>query len=407
MDARTSGGKTPGRGNELLESAFGKLETLRAIRRDIHKHPELGMQETRTAALIAEHLGKLGIEVETGVAGTGVVGLLRGTDRGRTVALRADIDALAMQELTSSSFASKVPGVAHTCGHDAHTAIQLGAAMLLTERRDSFAGNVKFIFQPSEDTLPGGALPMIEAGVLKKPRVDAIFSLHLYPQFEQGTVAVKSGEASTSSTSFTLTIRGTGGHVGMPHKVLNPILLAALVMTNTQSMLAKKLAPGQPLIFEFASIHGGTVGNVVPPEIVLQGSIRVSSPEQLELMIRSFETLIRGVVEAAGGSYTLDTQKGYPTIMNDPQLVALLKRAAQKVVGERQVIEYDRIMTGGDDAAYFQQRVPGVYWWLGIANAENGFNQPLHSPHFDFNEEVLAVGAAVQAQTVMDFLETK
>jgi len=393
--------------NEFLKMAFQKLETLRSIRRDIHQHPELGMQETRTAALIAEHLGKLGIEVQTGVAGTGVIGLLRGSGRGRTVALRADIDALPMQELKSSSYASEVPGVAHSCGHDAHTAIQLGAAMLLSESQEALAGNVKFIFQPSEDTLPGGALLMIEAGVLDQPRVDAIFSLHLYPHFEQGTVAVKSGAASASSVSFTLTIRGTGGHVGMPHKALNPLLLAALVMTNTQSLLPKKLAPGEPLIFEFASIHGGTVGNIVPPEVVLEGSIRVSSPEQLERMIQSFETLIRGVVEAAGGSYTLDTQKGYPTIMNDPQLVSLLMRAAKKVVGAQQVIEYDRIMTGGDDAAYFQQRVPGVYWWLGIANAEKGFNQPLHSPHFDFSEEVLAVGAAVQGQTVMDFLETK
>jgi amidohydrolase len=393
--------------NELLREAFEKLEILRSIRRDIHKHPELGMQETRTAALIAGQLRNLGIEVQTGVAGTGVVGLLRGSGRGKTVALRADIDALAMQELSDSPYASENPGVAHTCGHDAHTAIQLGAAMLLAERREDLAGEVKLIFQPSEDTLPGGALPMIEAGVLDKPRVDAVFSLHLYPSFEQGTAAVKSGAASTSSVSFTLTIRGTGGHVGMPHKVLNPILLAALVMTNCQTLMPKNLAPGEPLIFEFASVHGGTVGNVVPPEVVLQGGIRVCSPELLERMTRRFETLIRGVVEPAGGGYTLEMQKGYPAIMNDPKLVSLFEKAAAKVIGEQRVVEYDQVMTGGDDTAYFQERVPGVYWWLGIANAANGFDQPLHSPRFDFDEEVLAVGAAVQAQAAMDFLETE
>lgn len=391
--------------NEFLVRAAGRLETLRSIRRDIHRHPELGMRETATAALIAEHLGNLGIEVQTGVGGTGVVGLLRGGRGGKTVALRADIDALPMQELSGSPYASETPGVAHTCGHDAHTAIQLGAAMLLSERRDGLAGNVKFIFQPSEDTLPGGALPMIEAGVLERPKVDAIFSLHLYPLFAQGSVAVKPGCASTSSVSFTLTIRGTGGHVGMPHRVLNPLLLAALVMTNTQGMLPKSLAPEQPLIFEFASIHGGTVCNVVPPEVVLLGSIRVSSPELLEQMIRRFDTLIGGVVESAGGSYTLELEKGYPTIVNDSQLVRLWRQAAQKVVGSERVIEYDRIMTGGDDAAYFQQRVPGVYWWLGIANAAEGFDQPLHSPSFDFDEDVLAIGAAVQAQAAADFLE--
>jgi amidohydrolase len=402
--ARSVGGRTAGARNELLTAALKKLETLRAIRRDIHRHPELGMQETRTAGLIAEHLRNLKIEVQTGVAATGVVGLLRGNQRGKTVALRADIDALPMQEATECSYASQTPGVAHSCGHDAHTAIQLGAAMLLAERRASLAGNVKFIFQPSEDTLPGGALLMIEAGVLDQPKVDAIFSLHLYPNFEQGTVAVKSGAASTSSISFTLTIRGTGGHVGMPHKVLNPLLLAALVMTSTQGMLPKCLAPGEPLIFEFASVHGGTVGNIVPPEVVLKGGIRVASPDLLEQMTRRFETLIRGVVEAAGGAYQLETQTGYPAIVNDRQMVSLWKKAAAKVVGQGRVIEHDKIMTGGDDAAYFQQRVPGVYWWLGTADPAGGFSEPLHSPYFDFDEDLLAVGAAVQAQAVMDFL---
>lgn len=179
MSGRKAGGRAVSSGNEFLEKALEKLDTLRSIRRDIHRHPELGMQETRTAALIAEHLRDLKVEVETGVAGTGVVGLLRGNAKGKTVALRADIDALPMQELKGSPYASETPGVAHSCGHDAHTAIQLGAAMLLSERRDTLAGNVKFIFQPSEDTLPGGALPMIQAGVLDKPEVDAIFSLHL------------------------------------------------------------------------------------------------------------------------------------------------------------------------------------------------------------------------------------
>jgi amidohydrolase len=232
-----------------------------------------------------------------------------------------------------------------------------------------------------------------------------VFSLHLYPLFEQGSVAVKPGRASTSSVSFALTIRGTGGHVGMPHKVLNPLLLAALVVTTTQSMLPKSLAPGEPLIFEFASIHGGTVDNIVPPEVVLGGGIRTSSPDLLEQMIRRFETLIRGVVESAGGSYALSLQKGYPTIVNDLELVSLWQKAASKVVGEKKVVEHDRIMTGGDDAAFFQQRAPGVYWWLGISNKDNGYDQPLHSPTFDFNEEVLAIGAAVQAQVAVDFLE--
>jgi len=191
----------------------------------------------------------------------------------------------------------------------------------------------------------------------------------------------------------------------MPHKVVNPLLMAALIMTSSQSMLPKTLAPGEPLILEFASIHGGTVGNVVPPEVVLKGGIRVSSPDLLEEMIGRFEKLIRAIVETAGGEYTLELQKGYPTILNNPELVALWQKAASKVVGKEQVVQYDTIMTGGDDAAYFQAKVPGVYWWLGIHNEEKGFTQPLHSPYFDFDEEVLATGAAIQAQAVEDYLQ--
>ena len=191
----------------------------------------------------------------------------------------------------------------------------------------------------------------------------------------------------------------------MPHKVVNPLLMAALIMTNSQSTLPKSLAPGEPLIFEFASIHGGTVGNIVPPEVVLKGGIRVSSPELLEEMISRFDKLIRAVVETAGGNYTLELQSGYPTIMNDLELGKLWQNGAAKVVGEDKVVEYDRIMTGGDDAAYFQQRVPGIYWWLGIRNEEKGFVQPLHSPYFNFNEDVLAIGAAVQVQVVVDYLQ--
>lgn len=403
-----SSGDAKGR-NKYLDAAYGVLETMRSIRRDLHRHPELGMQETRTAQMIADRLKELGLEVQTSVGGTGVVGLLRGsgqgTTSGKTVALRADIDALPMQDQKSVDYASASPGVAHSCGHDAHTAIQLGAAEILTRDLEELPGNVKFIFQPSEDTLPGGAGPMIEDGVLENPRVDAIFSLHLYPQFEEGTVVVKLGKASTSSTSFTLTLEGIGGHVGMPHKVVNPLLMAALIMTNSQSTLPKSLAPGEPLIFEFASIHGGTVGNIVPPEVVLKGGIRVSSPELLEEMISRFDKLIRAVVETAGGNYTLELQSGYPTIMNDLELGKLWQNGAAKVVGEDKVVEYDRIMTGGDDAAYFQQRVPGIYWWLGIRNEEKGFVQPLHSPYFNFNEDVLAIGAAVQVQVVVDYLQ--
>ncbi len=397
-----------GAANGYLRAAGELLETMRSIRRDLHRHPEVGTREIRTAARIAELLAAAGLEVRTGVGGTGVVGLLagrgRGAARGRTVALRADMDALPMQDRKSVEYASQNPGAAHSCGHDGHAAILLGAAEILARERDSLAGNVKFIFQPSEDTLPGGALPMIEAGVLEGPKVEAVFSLHLHPQFDEGTVVAKPGTVSTSSASFTLTLKGAGGHVGLPHKVNNPLLMAALVMVNAQSILPKSLAPGEPLIFEFGAIHGGTAGNVVPAEVVLKGSIRLSSPELLERTIERFEALIRATVESSGGGYGLELQRGYPAIVNDPGLARLWRGAATKVLGEERVVEYDRIIASGDDAAYFHQRVPGVYWLLGVRNEELGFSEPLHSPYFDFNEEVLAIGAAIQCQAAIDAL---
>jgi amidohydrolase len=396
--------------NRLLAAARGTLETMRAIRRDLHTHPELGMQETRTAGVIAARLRELGLEVRTGVGGTGVVGLLRGQARPgpreplRTVALRADIDALPMQDRKQVPYASVTPGVAHSCGHDAHTAIQLGVAQILTQEAAGFPGNVKFIFQPSEDTLPGGAAAMIEAGALDDPPVDAIFTLHLASQFPQGAVVVKPGSVSTSSASFTLKIGGQGGHIGDPDKGLNPVLLAATLIATTESTLPKRVAPGEPLIFDFCSVHGGTAGNIVPDQVTLKGGLRAASPESLQRLLDRFQAQARGLVEGAGGTLDLELERGYPTIHNDPGLVELWRRAAAEVAGPGQVLLHDRLVTGGDDAAFFQQRVPGVYWFLGIRNPAKGYTEPLHSPRFDFDEDVLALGAAVQAQAALEFL---
>ena len=393
--------------NVFLKEAVNILDDMRNIRRDIHQHPELGMHEHRTANLIAEQLERLNIEVKKGVGGTGVVGLLKGNNGNKTVALRADIDALPMQDLIDKNYVSKNPGIAHTCGHDGHTAIQLGAAMILSSVKDELPGNVKFIFQPSEDTLPGGALFMIKDGVLENPQVDAIFSLHLYPLFKEGIAVVKKNIVSISSLSFTLTIYGHGGHIGMPHKVLNPISLSALVITNTQTILPKNVEPGIPIIFDYGVIQAGTAPNIIPSEVVLKGNIRVSGSEMLDIILGKFENLIKGIVKSSGGDYDLKIQKSYPQIVNNPVLVDLWKKSAKKILDKNNVIEYDKIMTGGDDISYFHQRIPGVYWWLGIKNEKKGFVESLHSPKFDFNEDVMAIGAAIQAQAVWDFLHSE
>jgi amidohydrolase len=392
--------------NPYLVEALSNLDEIRQHRRDFHKHPELGFQEFRTAAKIAEYLEVLGLEVQTGVAGTGVVGLLRGREGGKTAALRADIDALPMQEKNDVPYASSVPGVMHACGHDGHTAMLMETARLLVQVAENLRGNVKFIFQPCEDMIPSGAEPMIREGVLQDPDVDGIFTIHLVPTYPQGTIWVKPEYISISSAGFKLILMGKGGHVGTPHQVVDPITMAGMLITSSQSLMSKRTAPGETAIFGFGTIEGGTADNIIPEQVSLSGSIRTATPEEREKAIQDFERIVQGIASAAGGDYQLDIEYANPSIYNDPALVGLLKSSGAAVLGADNVNEYTTIMAGGDDAAYFQQKVPGVYWLLGTRSEEQRFDKPLHSPFFDFDECVLALGAAVNAQAVTDFLRS-
>jgi len=390
--------------NSFLTKARNNLDEIRQNRRHFHKHPELGYHEFQTAGKVAEYLQRLGLDVQTGVAKTGVVGLLRCGEQGKTVALRADMDALPMQEMNDVSYASSNPGVMHACGHDGHTAILMETARLLVQEAENLKGNVKFIFQPSEDMLPGGAEPMIKEGVLEAPDVDGIFTLHLAPAFPEGTLWVKPEYTSISSAEFRLILQGKGGHVGVPHQVVDPIAMAGMLITSSQSLMAKRTAPGETAIFAFGTIHGGTADNIIPEQVALSGTIRTATPEEREKAIQDFERIVQGIATAAGGKYKLDVGIGYPSIYNDPALVEQLKSIGASMLGAEKVHEFTTTLAVGDDAAYFQQQVPGVYWLLGTRSKEKGFDKPLHSPYFDFNEEVLALGAAVQAQVVTEFL---
>jgi amidohydrolase len=245
---------------------------------------------------------------------------------------------------------------------------------------------------------------MIEAGVLDNPTVDGIFTVHLAPEYPEGTVWVKPGLISVSSAGFSLVLQGKGGHVGTPHQVVDPIMMAGMLITSSQSLMAKRSAPGETAVFGIGSIHGGTADNIIPEQVTLSGTIRTATPEDRGKAIQDLERIVQGVATAAGGQYRLDVELQNPSIENDPGLVELLRSAGASIVGANNVHEFTVIRAGGDDAAYFQQRVPGAYWFLGTRSEEKGFDQPLHSPTFDFDEDVLAVGAAVQAQAVTDFL---
>jgi amidohydrolase len=388
----------------FLEEAEKTLDLMREIRRDLHRNPELGTQEIRTSRIVADHLQRLGFEVKTGIGGTGVVGTLYGKERGHTIAIRADMDALPMDDKKTVSYASTRPGIAHACGHDAHTAILLGAAHLFSRLSDSVPGNVKLIFQPSEDTTPGGALPMIRDGALENPKVEGIFSLHLQPNHPEGSVTVRSGYSTISSAGFILRMIGKGGHVSRPHEIADPVMMAGMVLVNGQSIVSRRVDPLDPTLVTFASVHGGTANNIIPDEVVLGGTIRTLKPEARGELARLLEDVAQGAARACGGKYELSIEMEYPSVYNHPGMVREFKMSAARVLDAARVIEAQRPSMGGEDVSYFHQKVPGVQWYLGTRNPEKGFTHPLHSSLFDFNEEVMVVGAAVHLQAAVDFL---
>lgn len=393
--------------NRFFRKAHEILHQMREIRRDFHQHPELGMQEIRTSRIVADYLEKLGLEVQRGVGGTGVVATLHRQKGSKTVALRADLDALPMADKKTVAYASVAKETAHCCGHDGHTAMLLGAATLLCNSSDSLAGSVKFIFQPSEDKVPGGALPMIKAGALKNPQVDAIYSLHLNPEFPEGTVAVKAGYSTISSAGFVLKMIGKGGHVARPHEVVDPVGMAAMVIIAGQAIVPRKVNPLDPAIVAFASVHGGTADNIVPEEVVLSGTIRTLKPEMRQKLAEHLEETARGVAAISGGKYHLTVEMGYPSVFNHPQVVEEFIASASRIIPPERLITLPAASMTGEDVSYFHQKIPGVHWQLGIANPKKGFVHPLHSPFFDFNEEVMPLGAAIHAQCAVDFLRNR
>lgn len=387
-----------------LEEAEKVLGLMRDMRRDFHRHPELGMQEVRTSRIVADHLQRLGLEVKSGVGGTGVIGTLYAKETGPTVAIRADMDALPMEDRKSVPYASSRPGVAHSCGHDAHTAILMGAANLFCRFADSLTGNVKLIFQPSEDTTPGGALPMIKDGALENPEVDGIFSLHVQPNYPEGTVAVKSGYSTISSAGFVLKMIGKGGHVSRPHVIADPIMMAGLVLVNGQTIVSRRVDPRDPTLVTFATVHGGTANNIIPDEATLTGTIRTLKPEAREKLARILGEVADGAARTCGGKFDLQVEMEYPSVYNHPEMAEEFKVSAAKILGKDKVIENERPSMGGEDVSYFHQKVPGIQWYLGTRNEEKGLIHPLHSSLFDFNEEVMVLGAAIHVQAAIDFL---
>ena len=390
-----------------IESRLRELApTLIERRRDLHRHPELAFQEHRTSAIVADWLEKLGIEVRTGVAKTGVVGRIRGRQKGktRTIALRADMDALPILDAKTgiADYASTVPGRMHACGHDAHVTMALGAATVLSEMRDELAGDVVLIFQPAEEGV-GGAEPMIAEGALDG--VDFILGQHAMPLYPAGEIGVSYGAAMAAADFFTLRIHGTGGHGAYPHLAVDAIQIAAQVITTLQAVVARTVDPLQAAVVTIGTIHGGYNFNVIADVVEMKGTVRTLDPALRDAIPARIEALVRGITEGFGARYDFEYQRHYPPVINHDEAVGLLKTVAAEVLGAEKVRLVAPSM-GGEDFAYYLHQVPGCFYFVGCRHPhpiDEKYN--LHHPAFDIDEHVLTVGAQLFVEGAMRYLE--
>lgn len=372
------------------------------LRRDFHQHPELGMEEKRTAEVVANRLERLHLKVSTGIGKTGVVGLLAGKGPGKTVLIRADMDALPIQEENDLPYRSRNKNVMHACGHDGHMAILLTVAKVLSTYRKDFSGFVKFVFQPGEEGF-GGARLMIEDGVLKDSRVDAAFTLHLVTRLPLGFLGLRAGPVMACMDDFTIHIKGKGGHAASPEEGVDAILISAQVISTLQSLISREISPLTPLVVHVGTIHGGSAFNIVADSVELKGTVRTHDETLRRSMPERIDRIVKGVTEAMRGTHKLHYQFGYPPVFNDPSMTKLVKDVAAQIVGIRGVNEMPALMMS-DDMAFFLKEVPGCYFFVGAANAEKGLNQPHHNSMFNFDEEALVVGAETMARVALAYL---
>jgi len=372
------------------------------IRRDFHQYPELGFKEERTAKLVANYLRNLGLEVKTDIAKTGVVGLLRGQREGKTLLLRSDMDALPIQEKNEVEYKSKNEGVMHACGHDGHMAILLITAKILSDFQKEMKGNIKFIFQPAEEG-PGGARLMIEQGVMSAPQVDAAIGLHLWNYLPIGKVGIRSGPLMASMDSFTIKIKGKSGHGAIPHDAIDAIVMGSHVISALQTIVSREVSPLKSAVVSVGTIKGGYGFNIIADEVDMEGTVRALDIELQKTLPERMERILKGVTSSMRGEYELNYQFLYPITVNDEGMAQLVRKACTSIVGAEKVIIAEQTM-GGEDMAFFLQKVPGCFFFLGSANREKGFDFPHHHPRFDFDEDAMPLGVEILSTIALEFL---
>ncbi len=371
-------------------------------RRQIHQQPELGFQEEQTAAFIAAQLTAWGVPHQTGIAHTGIVATLKGHAPGPVLGIRADMDALPIQELNAVPYCSQRDGVMHACGHDGHVAIALGVAHYLSRHPETFRGTVRLIFQPAEEG-PGGAKPMIEAGVLENPRLDGIIGLHLWNNLPLGTVGVRSGPLMAAVECFRCTIFGKGGHGAMPDQTVDSVVVGAQIVNALQTIVSRQIPPLDAAVVTVGEFHAGTALNVIADTARMSGTVRYFNPDLVGQIGERVERIIAGICQSQGATYDLNYWRLYPPVVNDGGMAELVRSVAVDVVETPLGIVPDCQTMGGEDMSFFLEAVPGCYFFLGAANPSLGLDFPHHHPRFDFDESVLCVGVELFVRCVERF----
>lgn len=386
--------------NQLTEKY---LEKMISLRETLHMYPEDGFSEFKTSKIIVDELEKLNIKVLKNVAKTGVVGLIEGKYPGRTILLRADMDALFLEEKADVEYKSKVKNMMHACGHDGHVAGLLGAAMILNELKDELHGNVKLVFQPAEER-DGGALPMIEEGILENPKVDVAFGGHLWGNIKEGEIHLKEGAMMAAPDVFNFTVIGKGGHGAMPQQSIDPITITCQIINSIQTIVSRKSNPLNPIVISCCQIKGGHCHNVIPNEVFVEGTIRTFDEETRAWVPKVMEDMIKGMTSCQGATYKFNYEPKYPALINDSNMVDLAKTSLKKVLGENKVFNLKEANMGGEDFAYFAQKVPSAFFFVGIAPNEN---EPVihHNPYFKWDSKNVGLLAKSLAQIAYDYLK--
>lgn len=372
------------------------------MRRYLHENPELDFDLKKTVDKVRNFLKSEGIEfIET--SKNGICGIIRGNGD-KTIGIRADMDALPILDKKNCEYSSKVNGKMHACGHDVHTTVLLGAAKILNNMKNGLKGNVKLFFEPAEET-SGGAIHMIEEGVLENPTVDAIIGLHVDPNTEVGKIAVNRGMVNAASNPFKIRIIGKGGHGAYPHSTIDPVVISANVINALQGVVSREIPPTDPAVITIGSIHGGTAPNVIPDEVEISGIIRTATTEHREYVKRRFIEIVEGMATAMRGKGAIEIEEGYPCLYNYDNVVDVLVDAAENIIHKENVITLKKPTMGVESFAYFAMERPSAFYYLGVKNEEKGIVHPLHSNLFDVDENCIPVGVAIHCATVVNYLK--